>query len=250
MIETGSVVAPNRPVWRGWSRPRLGLGAVGVVVVAILGGFAAVAQLRGTAQAHATLQADSPEDLTRILASLNSGADALRDEISNLRLQLFSLQTSTQRDAAARHAAQDRLRSLEVLAGSVPVFGPGVEARIDDPRRAVTYDLLVSAVEELRAAGAEALAVNGRRLGATSWLSAGSNQLLVDGIAVSAPFLLDAIGDPATLDGGLRIPGGTVDNLSALAGVTITVRRQARLDLAAVERPPTFAVARPVGSSP
>jgi uncharacterized protein YlxW (UPF0749 family) len=221
-----------------------------VVAVAILGGFAGVAQLRGTAQAHATLQADSPEDLTRILASLNSGADALRDEISNLRLQLFSLQTSTQRDATARQAAKDRLRSLEVLAGDVPVFGPGVEARIDDPRRAVTYDLLVSAIEELRAAGAEALAVNGHRLGATSWLSAGSDHLVVDGSPMSTPIVIDAIGDPATLDGGLRIPGGTVDNLSALVGVTITVRRQARLDLAAVERPPTFDVARPVGSSP
>jgi uncharacterized protein YlxW (UPF0749 family) len=218
--------------------------------VAVLGGFAGVAQLRGTAQAHATLQTDSPEDLTRILASLNSGADALRDEISNLRLQLFSLQTSTHQDATARQAAQDRLRSLEVLAGGVPVFGPGVEARIDDPRRAVTYDLLLSAVEELRAAGAEALALNGHRLGATSWLSAGPGQVAVDGVAVTAPFVLDAIGDPATLDGGLRIPGGTVDNLTALAGVNVTVRRQARLDLAALERPPTFDVARPVGSSP
>jgi uncharacterized protein YlxW (UPF0749 family) len=221
-----------------------------VLAVAVLGGFAGIAQLRGTAQAHATLQADSPEDLTRILASLNSGADALRDEISNLRLQLFSLQTSTQRDATARQAAQDRLRSLEVLSGGVPVFGPGVEARIADPRGAVTYDLLVSAIEELRAAGAEALAVNGHRLGATSWLSTQSGRLVVDGTPVAAPLLLDAIGDPATLDGGLRIPGGTVDNLSALPGVAITVQRQARLDLAAMERPPTFDVARPVGSSP
>jgi uncharacterized protein YlxW (UPF0749 family) len=248
--ETRSAVVPKGRRRPGWPRPRLGLGAIGVVAIAVLGGFAGVAQLRGTAQAHATLQTDSPEDLTRILASLNSGADALRDEISNLRLQLFSLQTSTQRDATARQAAQDRLRSLEVLSGAVPVFGPGVEARIDDPRGAVTYDLLVSAIEELRAAGAEALAVNGHRLGATSWVSASTGHLVVDGSTVSAPLLLDAIGDPATLDGGLRIPGGTVDNLGALPGVSITVRRQARLDLAAVERTPTFDVARPVGSSP
>jgi uncharacterized protein YlxW (UPF0749 family) len=221
-----------------------------LVAVAVTVGFVAVAQLRGTARSHATLQGDSPEDLTRILASLNSGADALRDEISGLRLQLLSLQNSTQRDAAAGQAAADRLRALEVLAGTVAVYGPGIRAQIDDPHRAVTYDLLISAVEELRDAGAEALAVDGHRLGAASWFAVEGGRLQVDGVPLSPPYVVDAIGDPATLDSGLRIPGGAVDTLTALTGVVVTVHRQARLDLPALDHPPTFSSARPVGSGP
>ena len=231
-------------------RPSLGAGTALVLVLAVAGGFASVAQLRGTAHARATLQGDSPEDLTRILASLNSAADALRDEISDLKLQLLSLQTSTQQDAAARQVAEDRLRSLEVLAGTVPVFGPGVEARVSDPSRAVTFDLLISTVEELRDAGAEAIAINGHRLGAASWLSADAGHAQVDGVALEAPYVIDAVGDPATLDSGLRIPGGAVDTLTALANVTVDVHRQARLDLPALERTPSFTAARPVGSAP
>jgi uncharacterized protein YlxW (UPF0749 family) len=248
---TASSPMPPVPVrhWGLWRRTA-NAGTALVLAVAVLGGFVAVAQLRGTARAHATLAGDSPEDLTRILASLNTGADGLRDEISNLKLQLLSLQTSTQRDASARQAAADRLRSLEVLAGTVAVFGPGVEARVDDPRQTVTYDLMISAVEELRDAGAEALAINGVRLGSASWLSSVAGQIVLDGTTLTRPYLVDAIGDPATLASGLSIPGGTVDSLRALAGVTVTIGRQARLDLPALTHPPTFNVARPVGSSP
>jgi uncharacterized protein YlxW (UPF0749 family) len=238
--------------WRPWGtrRPVLTTSRLLVVAVTMVGGFATVAQFRGTARARATLQGDSPEDLTRILASLNTGADALRDEISNLKIQLLSIQNSAQQNDAARRAAEDRLRSLEVLAGTVPVFGPGVEARVDDPRDAVTYDLLISTVEELRDAGAESVAIDGHRLGASSWLGADGNQLTADGEALSTPYVIDAIGDPATLDSGLRIPGGAIDSLTALAGVTVDVHRQARLDLAALPRVPAFGTARPVGSSP
>jgi len=226
------------------------MGSAVVLVVALVGGFAAVTQLRGTARAQATLKGDSPEDLTRILATLNTGADVLRDEISSLRLQLLSLQTSSQQDAVVQREAQDRLRSLQVLAGTVPVFGPGIEAQISDPQGAVTYDLLINAVEELRDAGAEGIAIDGHRLGAASWLSADGGHLVVDGVTVSAPLVIDAIGDPATLEGGLRIPGGAVDALTALNQVTVAIRRQARVDLAALAHPPTFSVARPVGSTP
>jgi uncharacterized protein YlxW (UPF0749 family) len=225
-------------------------GRVLVVAVTMIGGFAAVAQLRGTARARATLQGDSPEDLTRILASLNTGADSLRDEISNLKLQLLSIQNSTQQNDAARRAAEDQLRSLEVLAGTVPVFGPGVEASVDDPRSAVTYDLLISTVEELRDAGAEAIAIDGHRLGASSWLAVDGTHLVADGVSLATPYAIDAIGDPATLDSGLRIPGGAIDSLSALGGVTVDVRREARLDLPALVHVPAFGTARPVGSSP
>jgi uncharacterized protein YlxW (UPF0749 family) len=123
-------------------------------------------------------------------------------------------------------------------------------ARIDDPRTAVTFDLLIGAVEELRDAGAEALAINGHRLGAASWLAGDPGHIVVDGVALASPYTVSAVGDPATLDSGLKIPGGALDTLTAVAGVTVGVHRQARLDLPALDHPPNFSVARPVGSTP
>ena len=239
-----------RPHRRARLRPIVTAGRVLVLVIALAGGFVVVAQLRGAAKAKATLAGDSPEDLTRILASLNAGVDGLNAEVTNLKLELLSLQTSTQRDAAAEAAAADRLRSLQVLSGTVPVFGPGIEARIDDPRGLITYDLLIGAVEELRDSGAEALSINGHRLGAASWLGGDNGHIVVDQVPVAPPYVISAVGDPATLDSGLKIPGGAVDSLTAVPAVSVDIHRQARLDLPALEHPPTFSVARPVGSTP
>jgi uncharacterized protein YlxW (UPF0749 family) len=100
-------------------------------------------------------------------------------------------------------------------------------------------------VQELRDAGAEAIAVNGRRVGGTTAFSARGGAVTVDGQEVAQPYEVLAIGDPATLEVGLRIPGGAVDTLDALKGTKITVERRSEVGVPALERPPTFKSARP-----
>jgi uncharacterized protein YlxW (UPF0749 family) len=219
-----------------------------VLVVTAVVGFLLVGQLRGTERFRQRLSAESEGDLTRILASLTTEADSLRTEISDLRLQLQALETSSQRDSSAAQSIEDQLRNLQVLAGTVPVSGPGVVLTIEDPDGAVTFDVLLDIVQELRDAGAEALGINGRRFGATSALTEQSGRPALDGVVLKAPFLVQAIGQATTLEGGLKIPGGAIDTLSSLRGVSVDVERTAQLDIPALSRPPTLTVARPVGS--
>ena len=101
--------------------------SVGVV------GFLVAAQLGTTQRGAENLAAESESDLTRIFSSLNEESAALRDEISQLRLELASLQSSAERDQLARDASQRQLTDLQILAGVVPARGPGVAVRIDDP---------------------------------------------------------------------------------------------------------------------
>ena len=220
-----------------------------VALIAAAVGFLLVSQLRGQERFSRRLQAESEGDLARILSSLNTEADSLRDEIDALKLQLLSVQTSSQRDDAAVRAAQEQLASLEVLAGTVPVHGPGIILRIDDPEGSVRYDALIDAVEELRDAGAEAIAVDRVRVAASSAFSEAGGGIVLDDTPLSAPYEVVAIGSPPTLESGLSIPGGASDTLSALRGVKITVTREADVVLPAVARTPTFRVGRPVGST-
>src|SRR3954454_16217756 len=143
-------------------------GRILVVVVAALVGFVIVSQFRGQRRFSRQLQAESESDLARILSSLDGEADSLRDEIASLRLQLQDVESSSRRDDAATRAAQDQLADLEVLAGTVPVHGPGVAVSVDDPSHSLKYDSLIDLIQELRDAGAEALAINGLRIGAAS----------------------------------------------------------------------------------
>jgi uncharacterized protein YlxW (UPF0749 family) len=213
--------------------------AVGVV------GFLVAAQLGTTGRGTENLAAESESDLTRIFASLNEESAALRDEISQLRLELAALQSSAERDQLARGAAQRQLSDLEILAGIVPARGPGVAVRISDPNATFEFELLLDLVQELRDAGAEAIAVNGRRVGGTTAFSARGSAVTVDGQEVAQPYEVLAIGDPATLEVGLKIPGGAVDTLDALEGTKISVERRSELRVPALEHPPAFKVARP-----
>ncbi len=228
---------------RGWAA-RTGSIVLVIGVTAVVG-FLAVGQLRGSEAFRQRLEAETEGDLTRILAGLTTEADALRDEISALKLQLVQLQSSNEADSASTAAAEAQLRALRVLAGTVAVSGPGLTIRIDDPDDAIQYDTLIDVVAELRDAGAEALALNGRRLGAASAFGEVDGRISIDGITISAPYTVTAIGPAATLEGGLKIPGGALDVLNSLRGVAVDLQRAARLDVPALTNPPKFRVGKP-----
>ena len=219
-----------------------------VLLVTGLVGFLLVSQMRGTERFRQRLQAESEADLTRILASLSTEADALRDEISTLELQLLTLQNSSQQQESAAGAAEEQTRNLQVLAGTVPVTGPGLIVTIQDPRGAVGFDTLIDIVQELRDAGAEAVAVNDQRVGATSSFGEREGGVTLDGTVLVAPYRVAVIGPASTLAGGLEIPGGGLDTLAALRGVSTGVQRSDSLQIPALAKPPVFRVAKPVGS--
>lgn len=226
------------------ARPRG--GAVLIAVSAALIGFLVVGEIRETGPPDPALTAESEGDLARILAALNAEADALQAEITELKVQLNEARRSTESDEAATEAAAQQLRSLQVLAGAVPVTGPGVEVRIEDPGRLLAYDSVIDVIQELRDAGAEALAVNDRRVGVATAFAERERAITVDGEVLAPPYRIDAVGQAATLEGGLKIPGGAVDALSAVKGVRVEVVRRTSLALPALREVPEFDVARPL----
>ena len=230
-----------------WSRLRGGLGApVLLAIAAAVVGFLLVGQLQGPRRESPPLEAESEGDLARILADLNAEADALQNEIAELKVQLGDLRRFSQDETAAAEAADEQLRNLQVLAGTTPVTGSGVVVTITDPNALLTYDTMIDIVQELRDAGAEAVAINDRRIGVATSFAERDGRVSVDGTVLTPPFRVTAIGQPATLEGGLKIPGGAVDAVSTVKGVRVTVEKQAKVDLPALERPPTFDVAEPV----
>ena len=244
---TAPVAAPQTALAR--LRGQRAFTPIVVIALAALAGFLLVGQLQGDRQTTNPLEAESEGDLARILSGLNAEADALQTELAELKVQLNELRRSSQSDAAAAEAVDQQLRSLEVLAGTTPVTGPGVVMSISDPDGNLTYDALIDVVQELRDAGAEAIAINGERIGVASAFAERDGAITVNGKALSDPYRVAAIGQATTLEGGLKIPGGAVDAITALKAVQVEVQKQAKVDLPALTKAPEFEVARPVASS-
>lgn len=255
--DTGEIRIPTTPNLTGQvpvvrvSRPAgarapLPVWSILLVIVATLVSFVVVGQLRGGDDFEQRLGTETEGDLARILASLSSESTSLQQELASLKVELADVANSSAAQGNEAEEASAQLNALRVLAGTVPVVGPGIELNVEDPNSQVTYDVLVDAVQELRDAGAEALAVNGRRVGGASAFGQRDDRVTLDGVVLPVPYEIDAIGPAATMEGGIQIPGGTLDSLEALGGVQVDVIRTSELRLPALERPLVFDAARPV----
>jgi uncharacterized protein YlxW (UPF0749 family) len=188
---------------------------VGLTCVVI--GFAAVGTVRINDTASALANARE-SDLVQILDDLTQRRTRLEDETRALSTARDQLLSGSAEQVIAQ--TRDRVRVLSVLAGTVPVFGPGLRVRIKDPQGVLDASALLDTIEELRDAGAEALDLNGRRIVVNTWFADGRVRgVLVSGVLVRPPYVLTAIGDGDTMAAALNIPGGVADAVSAAGGV-------------------------------
>ena len=84
---------------------------------------------------------------------------------------------------------------------------------------------ILRVVNELRAGGAEAIAINDQRLIGTSEIRCSGPTITVNGKVFGAPFIVTAIGDPDTLNSALTLRGGVVDSLKHW-GIKVTVKKE------------------------
>lgn len=219
---------------------------IALVVVAVVVGFLVGVRVAQRNEQSDRLAAESPQDLTRILADLNAEADQLSRQVSDLRLKVFEYRDVGRRDELALEDARKALADLQVLSGETPVAGEGLTLTIVDPGAHVTWDAFLDLVQELRDAGAEAIAVNGARVVAATWFGPGETGLAIDGEAIPAPYVIEAIGSGVALREALGIPGGPLALLQAQPQVEVRLEEARRLRLPAARAPTSFRYAQPL----
>ena len=228
-------------------RSRLGFGTLAVLLCLLLG-IAIVTQVRQTATGD-SLDTARPADLLVLLDSLRQREGTLNTEVNELQNTLNSLQASGNNDQAAVQAAQARLAALSILVGAVGATGPGVTVAIDDPGPGVSPEAMLDVINELRAAGAEAIEVNDAhqsvRVGVDTWVVGMPGALTIDNRTLSPPYSLLAIGDPPTLAAAMNIPGGAEDSIKRV-GARMAVQQADRVDVATLRQPKPHQYAQPV----
>lgn len=208
-----------------------GVGKVLVALVAAAMGFFLISQINTTDDLSDQLEAESETDLTAIFARLNDESAALQAELTDLQIQLQILESSAEQDSLARAAAESELSQLEILAGAVGARGPGVTLRIDDPNGELESGDVLDLVQELRDAGAEAIAIADQRVGAATSFGGEAGAVTVDGTPLPPSFEVVAIGDPPTLEGGLAIRGGALELLQAEGSIAVAVTAQTEVEV-------------------
>jgi uncharacterized protein YlxW (UPF0749 family) len=200
--------------------------------------------------------------LSGLIKQRDASITRQEQELAGLQGEVQRLtQQAASRDGAVA-AAQAQGDQGTVSAGLVALTGPGVEITLDDaptrsdgvlPAGATPDDLVIhqsdvqAVVNAVWAAGADGVAIMGKRLVATSAVRCVGNVLLLQGRTYSPPFVVTAIGSGAAV----RAQLGASPEVAILQqavnayGLTLSVRDRSTVGLPAYDGPLDMSYATP-----
>lgn len=184
-------------------------GRWSIACVCMVLGFMLAVQFRTTEDMKQTLPYQRVEELSDRLVRAEKERDALKEELEKIK---------------EKQGPGLMDEDLRMKAGLIPLEGPGIIVRMDDstqkskagenPNLYVIHDDdILRVINELRAAGAEAISINGQRLVGTSEIRCAGPTLSVNNVRSAAPFEIHAIGDKGTLENALKMRGGVAETL-------------------------------------
>ncbi|MFO8075921.1 MAG: DUF881 domain-containing protein [Actinomycetota bacterium] len=153
-------------------------------------------------------------ELVELIAAEQRRTAELEGQVDELSAQVAAQEERVAVGARELEHLQDSVDELGLAAGVVDVAGPGAIVRLDDaigtwdgsgdPNDYVIHEEDLQAVANaLFSGGAEAMAINGERVLATSAIRCVGTTLRLNGRFFTPPFEIAAIGHPADLTGAL-----------------------------------------------
>lgn len=215
----------------------------------VLGFMVSLARVSDTTRNTRTnfLQADQRDRVNRSLVDIDEFKN-LSDEVSRLREEKTKLENALASQGGQSKILNDSLQEVKVFANLTEIQGPGVVVTLQDSPKAVKGGMqsslpgtdatihdtdVLRVVNELYASGAEAISVNGRRVGSGSNYRCVGPVLHVDSVPVASPVVIRAIGDPPTLSGGLNIPLGVLAEIRSADPAMVQVEMVKKMRLPA-----------------
>lgn len=117
-------------------------------------------------------------------------------ELEEIRLKV------TQNDSNATQI-EEELNTSNILLGMTEVKGQGITIELEDGIDLIHDNDIISIVNELKNAGAEAISINDQRIVSTTSITCDGNVIMINGQKVGTPFFIKAIGNSASLYGAL-----------------------------------------------
>lgn len=167
------------------------------------------------------------QELAGQVEEMKKEQEVLQAQLLRMRGQLEILSTGP--------LASQIKEEIAIFTGVTSVAGSGVEVTLEDssappkltenPNFYLVHDEdILKVVNELKAAGAEAIAVNDQRLIATSAISCNGPVIRINNKPLAPPFVITAIGNPDIMEGALEMRGGVVEYLRFL-GLQASIKK-------------------------
>lgn len=196
--------------------------AFACVILGIMGGIQFQAQ-----SARPPVQADNTRQLLELVRTLEAERNKLSVELTETRNRMAKVEEAAGKRESVSAQMQEQLERSRIEAGLTGMRGPGITVQLSDSGRSprpeedpyffIVHDVDIQAlVNELWAAGAEAVSVNNQRVVTRTSIRCVGPTVLVNGVRMAAPYTVKAIGPSSDLEAALRMPGGFLDSMAQL----------------------------------
>lgn len=211
--------------------------AVGIVCVVL--GLVLALQFRSVQEnlLDGIAPAQKASQLASELKKVREERQQLLTEITSLEAKIKEIEESESKEDVLVKNLSAELEKYEIIAGLKSVKGQGVVVVIDDPPKdsemimdgsfiMYNFDLLLSVVNKLNEAGAEAISINDQRFVSKTEISLAGSNVNINSVPTAPPFIIKAIGNMDTLEATLNIRFGIVYTLREQFGLQVSVKKQ------------------------
>lgn len=220
-------------------------GIIVMTALAVLIGLIISIQIRTTETSDigGLIPVAKAKGLEQELRELRTEKDAIMLEYLDMEARIKEIEEENLSEDAMLQAATKDLEKYKISSGVVDVIGPGIIVTLDDPIPTednpgdgystimLRYDLLLSLVNKLKDAGAEAISINGQRIIASTEISLAGDNVNINTVPTAPPYTIKAIGNPDTLDATLTIRYGIVETMRNTYGLQVEIAKQEELEI-------------------
>ncbi|MDD3303628.1 MAG: DUF881 domain-containing protein [Clostridia bacterium] len=193
------------------------------------------AQMKTISNTEELIAGKREAQLADELLTLQHEYDALKDKYVASEKIVEEYKNNSSTNDTLISSMKKEIDTLAALAGTTNLKGEGIVITLTDGTKSsveinsnnLVHDSdVLTLVNELKAAGAEAISVNDQRIISTSAIRCVGPVIQVNYQKVATPIVIKAIGNAQYLESAMNIKNGIVDLLKGTAGIGITVVRQ------------------------
>ncbi|SCH15485.1 MULTISPECIES: DUF881 domain-containing protein [unclassified Romboutsia] len=212
-----------------------------IIVTTILGIFISL-QLRSiNIENNGMTTLKKGEQLAQELKSLKKEEADLQEEIYEIQNSIDSYKSDE--DGSNDDSIKSEIKKYEELAGYTDVKGEGIKVTIKSTNNnlndnssnniSYNYDILLSLINKLNSAQANAISMNNQRIVHDSYIHLKEDKLYLNDSIIKEPFIIKAIGNSDTLASALQIKYGIVWEIEKYYNAKVTVEKSEDLKIEA-----------------
>ena len=210
-----------------------------IAFVCVVLGLMLTTQFRAVKQGVGPVSEYRARELAAQVKDLKSEKEALLKVKNEYETKLRTYESTASEGSAVGRMLKQELDNARIIAGLEDVEGPGITVELNDGKfgeqnnyALITGSMILEVLNELNAAGAEAISINGQRIVSNSEVrQIGSGILInINGERMAPPFTLKAIGNPEQLEAALRLRGGVAENIESM-GVAVIINSSTNIKI-------------------